>query len=146
GTRGAAGQDPSLAAKATHVIGPLVEEASGNLSAAAAGPGIRHGGSSAGLGFEAGLGVGGGSPFGVGLGLGLGPRRLQAPNPPQGSDVDRPPVEEASGILSLSCSQAGKPHGELPGSMPSQPAPLPDPRRVVLSDVGIGSPWGGSLS
>ena len=38
-----AGQDPSLAAKATHVDKPLVEEASGILSGAAAGPGKRHG-------------------------------------------------------------------------------------------------------
>ena len=40
----------------------------------------------------------------------------------------------------------GKRHGELPASMPSQSAPLQDPRRVVLSDFGIGSPWGKSLS
>ena len=40
----------------------------------------------------------------------------------------------------------GKRHGELPGSVPSQPAPLQDPMRVVWSDVGIGSPWGESLS
>ena len=39
-----------------------------------------------------------------------------------------------------------KRHGELPGSMPSQLAPLLDPRPVVLSDVGIGAPWGLSLS
>ena len=39
-----------------------------------------------------------------------------------------------------------KHHVALPCSMPSQPAPLLDPRRVVLSDVGIGSPWGESLS
>ena len=48
---------------------------------------MQQGGSSAGLGVEAGLGFGGGSPFGVGLGLGLGPRRLQAPNPQQGSGL-----------------------------------------------------------
>ena len=48
---------------------------------------MQQGGSSAGLGFEAGLGFGGGSQFGVGLGLGLGPRRLQAPNPQQGSGL-----------------------------------------------------------
>ena len=36
-------------------------------------------------------------------------------------------------------------HGELPGSMPRQPAPLLYPRRVVLSDVGIGSPREESL-
>ena len=36
-------------------------------------------------------------------------------------------------------SGPGKRHGELPGSMPSQPALFLDPRRVVLSDVGIGS-------
>ena len=41
------------------------------------------------LGIEAGLGFGGESWFGVGLGLGLGPRRLQAPNPQQGSGVPK---------------------------------------------------------
>ena len=35
-----------------------------------------------------------------------------------------------------------KQHGDVPGSMLSNPAPLHDPRRVVLSDFGIGSPWG----
>ena len=30
--------------------------------------------------------------------------------------------------------------------MLSEPAPFLDPRRVALSDVGIGSPWGDSLS
>ena len=86
-----------------------------------------EGGSNAGLGIEAGLGFGGGSRFGVGL----GPRRLQARNPQQGSGLPEglsgvqkgwcrsgsvfvckathvigPLVEEASGILSGSCSQA----------------------------------------
>ena len=42
-----------------------------------------------GLGIKAGLGFVGGSRFGVGLGLGLGPRRLQAPNPQQGSGVPK---------------------------------------------------------
>ena len=78
GTREGAGQDQSLAAKATHVDGPLVEEASAIVSRAAAGPGKRH--------------------------------------------------------------------GELPGALPSQPAPLLDPRRVMLSDVGIGSPEGRALA
>ena len=44
-----------------------------------------EGGSIAGLGIEAGLGFGRGSHLGVGVGLGLGPRRLQVPNPQQGS-------------------------------------------------------------
>ena len=46
---------------------------------------MRRGGSTVGLGFEAGLGFGGGSWFGVGLELGLGPRKLQARNPQQSS-------------------------------------------------------------
>ena len=33
-----------------------------------------------------------------------------------------------------------KRHGEVPGSMLSDPAPLLDCRHVVLSDLGIGSP------
>ena len=41
---------------------------------------------------------------------------------------------------------SGKLHGELPGSMLSEPATLLDPRCVVLSDVGIGALWGGGLS
>ena len=40
----------------------------------------------------------------------------------------------------------GKRHAELPGSMPGKPALLLDPRCMVLSDFGIGSPWGESLS
>ena len=44
-------------------------------------------GSSAGLGFEAGLGFGGVSRFGVGLGLGISPRRPQTPNQQQGSGL-----------------------------------------------------------
>ncbi|EFC86890.1 hypothetical protein NEIMUCOT_06695, partial [Neisseria mucosa ATCC 25996] len=51
-----------------------------------------------------------------------------------------PAVEEASAILSGAAAGPGKRHGELPGALPSQPAPLLDPRRVMLSDVGIGSP------
>ena len=31
-----------------------------------------------------------------------------------------------------------KAHGDLPGSIPSDPAPLLEPRHVVLSDFGIG--------
>ena len=83
------------------------------------------------LGIEAGLGFGGGSRIGVRLQLGLGPRRFQVPNPQQGSGLpkgliegtrdgaandpflaalathfDLPLVEEASGILSGSCSWA----------------------------------------
>ena len=30
--------------------------------------------------------------------------------------------------------------------MPIQPASLMDPRCVVLSDIGIGSPWGRALA
>ena len=60
--------------------------------------------------------------------------------------VDLPLVQEASGILSGAAARPRKRHGELPGSMPSQPAPLLDRRRVVLSEVGIGSPWGESLT
>ena len=56
------------------------------------------------------------------------------------TQVDKPLVEEASGILSGAAAWPGKRHGELPGALPSQPAPLLDPRRVMLSDVGIGSP------
>ena len=44
-----------------------------------------EGGSNAGLGFEAGIGFGVGSMSGVWLGLGT--RRLQAPNPQQGSGI-----------------------------------------------------------
>ena len=50
-----------------------------------------------------------------------------------------PVVEEASGILSGAAAGPGKRHGELAGSLPSQPALLLDPRRVMLSDVGITS-------
>ena len=38
----------------------------------------------------------------------------------------------------------GKQPGYVPASMPSDPVPLLDPRRVV-SDSGIGSPWGKRL-
>ena len=38
-----------------------------------------------------------------------------------------------------SAARPGTRHGELPGSILSHPAPRLDPRRVVLSDVGIGS-------
>ena len=124
-----------------------------------------EGGSNAGLGIEAGLGFGGGFRFPVGLGLGLGARRFQAPNPQQGSGLPErliegtrdgagqdpslaatathvvpPVVEEASGILSGAAAGPAKQHGELPGSLSSHPAPLLDPRGVMLSDVGIGSP------
>ena len=92
---------------------------------------MQESGSNAGLGIEEGLSFRGGSRFGVGLGLGLGPRRFQAPNPQQGSGLPEglsgeqkgwcrsgsvfvckathvigPLVEEASGILSGSCSRA----------------------------------------
>ena len=56
------------------------------------------------------------------------------------TNVAPPTVEEDSGILSGAAAGAGKRHGELPGSLTGQPAPLLDPRRVMLSDVGIGSP------
>ena len=130
-----------------------------------------EGGSIARLGFEACVDFSGGSQIGVGLGLWLGPRRLQAPNPQQGSGLHAglssghkesagqdpslaakdthvvwPLVEEASGILSGAAAEPGKRPGELPGSMLSQPAPLLDLRRVVFSDVRIGSTWGESLS
>ena len=39
-----------------------------------------------------------------------------------------------------------KRHAELPGSMLSEAALLLYPRNVVLSDGGIGSPWGASLT
>ena len=42
--------------------------------------------------------------------------------------------------ISGAAAGPGKRHGELPGALASQPAPLLDPRRVMLSDVGIGSP------
>ena len=92
---------------------------------------MRQGGSIAGLVFEAGFRFPGVSRFGVGSGLGFGPRRLQARNPQQGSGLPEglsgvqkgwcrsgsvfvckathvigPLVEEASGILSGSCSRA----------------------------------------
>ena len=38
-----------------------------------------------------------------------------------------------------------KGHGDVPGSMPSDFAPRLNPRCVV-SEFGIGSPWGESLS
>ena len=34
-------------------------------------------------------------------------------------------------------AQPGKRYGDVPGSMPTDPAPLLDPRRMVLSDFGI---------
>ena len=43
-------------------------------------------------------------------------------------------------------AEPGKGHGELPGSMVSQPALLRDPRRVVLSDIGIRSHWERALA
>ena len=111
------------------------------------------------------LGFSGGSRFRVEIGLGLGTWRLQAPNPHQGSGLpeglsqgtrdgagqdpllatktthlDKPLVVEAFGILSGAAAGPGKRHGELPHSFQSQPALLLDPRHVMLSDVGIGSP------
>ena len=62
------------------------------------------------------------------------------------TDDDLSLVEEASRILLVAAAGPGKRHGELPGSMPIQPASLMDPRCVVLSDVGIGSPWGRALA
>ena len=56
------------------------------------------------------------------------------------TQVDPALDEEASGILSRAAAGPGKRNGKLPGALPSQPAPLLDPRRVMLSDVGIGSP------
>ena len=61
------------------------------------------------------------------------------------SHVYGPLVGEASGIPRAAAAGPGKRHGELPGSMPSEPAPLVDPRPVVLSDFGIGSPYGECL-
>ena len=55
-------------------------------------------------------------------------------------------VGEDSGILSGSCNKHGKGYGELPDTIPTDHATLQDPRRMVLSDVGIGSPQGESLS
>ena len=43
-------------------------------------------------------------------------------------------------------ARPSKAHGDLPGSIPSDPAPLLEPRHVVLSDFGFGSTWGESLS
>ena len=40
----------------------------------------------------------------------------------------------------------GNQHGELPGYIASDPAPILYPRCVVLSEFDIGSRWGGSLS
>ena len=54
--------------------------------------------------------------------------------------VDKPMAEEPSGILSGAAAGSGKRHGEPPGSLPSQSAPLLYPKRVMLSDLGIGSP------
>ena len=62
------------------------------------------------------------------------------------TNVDLPLVQEASGILSGAAARPRKRHGELPGSMPSQSALPLDSSRVVLSDVGIRSPFGESLS
>ena len=39
-----------------------------------------------------------------------------------------------------------KGHGDVPGSMLTDPVPLLDPRCVVLSEFAIKSPWGESLS
>ena len=62
------------------------------------------------------------------------------------TQVDPALDEEASGILSRAAVGPEKRHGELPESMPSQGAQLLDHRRLVLSDVGIVSTWGESLS
>ena len=48
------------------------------------------------------------------------------------------PLASAAGLGQGQC--------ELPSCMLSELAPLVDPRLVVLSDVGFGSPWGESLS
>ena len=56
------------------------------------------------------------------------------------------PWSGASGILLGAGAWPGKRHGELPGSMLSQSALPLDSSRVVLSDVGIRSPFGESLS
>ena len=40
----------------------------------------------------------------------------------------------------------GKRHGEVPGSILSDPVPLVDHRCMLLTNLGIGSPWGDSLS
>ena len=53
---------------------------------------------------------------------------------------------EDSGILSGSCNRHEKRYGELPDTISGDHATQKDPRRMVLSDVGIGSPWGESLS
>ena len=37
-------------------------------------------------------------------------------------------------------------HGDVPGSTPIISAPILEPVCVLLSDFGIGSPWGDSLS
>ena len=60
--------------------------------------------------------------------------------------VDLPLVQDASGILSGAAARPGKRHGDLPGSLPCQPAPLLDPRRVMLSDFGIGHHEGRALT
>ena len=132
-----------------------------------------EGGANAGLGIEGGLGFGGGSRFGVGLGLGLGlgPKAPGA-EPTAGQWSPRKAELRAHGTVPVrirlwlpraqtsigpwsrrllesfhaAAARPGKRHGELPGSMPSQLAPLLDPRTVVLSDVGFGAPWGLSLS
>ena len=130
-----------------------------------------EGGSNAGLGIEAGLGFGGGSRFGVGFGLGLGTRRFQALNPHQGSGLPKglvegtrdgagqdpflaatvthvvsPAFEDVSGFLSGAAAGPGKRHGELPGSLPSQPATLQDPRSLCCQTLELGPHEGRALA
>ena len=63
-----------------------------------------------------------------------------------GTQIYGPIFGQASGPSQAAEAGPWKEHGEVPGSMPSDPAPLRDPRHVVLSDFGIGSPWGENLS
>ena len=74
-------------------------------------------------------------------GAGQNQNFFQRPQNSMGHRSGRP--QEFSGA---DAAGPGKRHGELPGSMLSQPAPLLDPRHVVLSDGGIGSAWGENLS
>ena len=52
--------------------------------------------------------------------------------------VDRPTIEEPPESSRAAAARPGKRHRELPGSLPSQPSPLLDPRHVMLSDLGMG--------
>ena len=91
-----------------------------------------EGGSPPGFGFEAGLGFSGGSRFGVGLGL--GPRRLQARNPQQGSDLP----EGLSGVQKGRCRSGSVfgGQGHTRRSAPGQGGP-----RIPLGQLqsGLGS-------